>query len=99
MAKYDVFSNPDGAGYLLDVQADLLEGLNSRIVVPLFPLNSAPQPAHTLNPVFDINGVEMVMVTQFLAAAPISILESPVANLADRFSEITAALDFLFQGY
>ncbi|MFT6579619.1 MAG: toxin CcdB [Alphaproteobacteria bacterium] len=99
MAKYDVFPNPDGAGYLLDVQADLLEGLNSRIVVPLFPLNSAPQPARTLNPVFDINGVEMVMVTQFLAAAPSYILKSPVATVADRFSDITAALDFLFQGY
>src|SRR4051794_1031704 len=28
MAKYDVFANPQGEGYLLDVQADLLEDLS-----------------------------------------------------------------------
>ncbi|MBS1183360.1 MAG: plasmid maintenance protein CcdB, partial [Proteobacteria bacterium] len=37
MARFDVFPNPGGSGYLLDVQADLLDGLNTRIVVPLLP--------------------------------------------------------------
>jgi toxin CcdB len=99
MAKYDVYPNPDGAGYLLDVQAELLEELNSRIIVPLFPLEVAPKPARPLNPIFNISGADTVMVTQFLAAAPVSLLKTPVANVSDRFSDVTAALDFLFQGY
>ena len=99
MAQYDVYPNPDGSGYLLDVQADLLDGLNSRIVVPLFPLDAAPKPAKTLNPVFAIAGGEVVMVTQFLAAVPASLLGTPEANLSDRFATITDALDMLFHGF
>jgi toxin CcdB len=45
MAKYDVFPNPSGDGYLLDVQTDLLSDLNTRVVVPLLQTSSAPKPA------------------------------------------------------
>lgn len=41
MARFDVYASPDSAGYLLDVQADLLESLNTRIVVPLMPVSAA----------------------------------------------------------
>lgn len=34
MARFDVYKNAGGSGYLLDVQADLLNHLNTRIVVP-----------------------------------------------------------------
>ena len=45
MARFDVYARPAGAGYVLDVQADILNGLNTRIVVPLLPLSEAPIPA------------------------------------------------------
>ena len=50
MARFDLYHNPDG-GYLLDVQTDLLNHLNTRMVVPLLPMQTAPKPAATLNPV------------------------------------------------
>lgn len=99
MAKYDVYPNPDGAGYLLDVQADLLDGFNTRVVVPLFPVDTAPTPAKRLNPVFEIEEAQFVMATQFLAAVPIAILNKPIMNLSDQFAEITNALDMVFQGF
>ena len=99
MAKHDVYPNPDGAGYLLDVQADLLDGMNTRVVVPLLPRSDAPVRAERLNPTFEIAGGEVVMVTQFLAAVPVSILTVPVANLSARFADITNALDMVFQGF
>ena len=99
MARYDVFPNPSGRGFLLDVQADLLDGLNTRVVVPLMPLDSDPSPARRLNPVFEIEGKPHVMVTQFLSAVPRSILKTPVENLGTQFSEITVAIDMLTQGY
>ena len=37
MARFDVYASPDGSGCLLDVQADLLDSLNTRVVVPLMP--------------------------------------------------------------
>ncbi len=99
MAKYDVYENPNGIGLLLNVQADLLETLNTRLVVPLLPLSDAPLPAKRLNPVFEIDGENYVMVTQFSAAVPRSLLKKNVGTLIGRSSEITDALDLLITGF
>jgi toxin CcdB len=56
MAKFSVYPNLEGGGYLIDVQADLMRHLNTRMVIPLLPLDVAPKPAKTLNPLFDISG-------------------------------------------
>ena len=97
MAKYDVYVTPDG--YYLDVQADILGDLNSRIIVPLMPINQSPKPAKRLNPLFEVKGQELLMVTQYMSSVPEKILDQPVANLSEHFSEITNALDMLFQGF
>lgn len=68
MARYDFYRRAEGDGYLLDVQADLLKSLNTRVVIPLMPPNMAPVPGRRLNPTFTINGSDHVMVTQFLSA-------------------------------
>lgn len=99
MARFDVYANPGGTGYLLDVQADVLIGLNTRIVVPLIPLSQAPLPAKRLNPVFDIGSEPHAMVTQFMAAIPRALLRSPITNLAERDSEVMAALDMALVGF
>jgi toxin CcdB len=99
MPRYDVYPAPDGAGYLLDVQTDLLSGLNTRVVVPLLPAENAPRPARLLNPVFEIAGTAHVMVTQVLAAVPSSVLRTAVANLRDRSDQVTRALDMVFHGF
>lgn len=99
MARFDVYANPGTAGYVLDVQADVLSGLNTRIVVPLMPLAQAPVPAKRLNPLFVIGDVPHVMVTQFMAAIPRALLRSPVTNLSGQDSEIMAALDMVLVGF
>jgi toxin CcdB len=99
MARFEVFANPGGAGYVLDVQADVLSELNTRIVVPLLPLAQAPVPAQRLNPVFNIGDDQHVMVTQFMAAVPSALLRSPVTSLMGQDSEIMAALDMALVGF
>ncbi|MEE9429340.1 MAG: CcdB family protein [Paracoccaceae bacterium] len=99
MAKYDVYEHPDKSGYLLDVQADLLDQLNTRVVVPLLAKSRAPKPATRLNPEFKLKGKQYVMVTQFIATVPRSILKDPVSNLREEFAEITSAIDMLIQGF
>lgn len=99
MARFDVYPNPGSEGKLLDVQADLLEGLNTRVVVPMMRLEVGPAPASHLNPVFTIRNQPMVMATQFLAAVPATILSHPETNLGQYRDEIVAAIDFLFQGF
>ena len=99
MARFSVYRNPGADGYLLDVQANILAHLNTRVVVPLLPLSVAPTPAKGLNPVFIVAGEQMVMVTQFMAAVPTSLLKLPESSLEFSRNEITAALDLLFQGF
>jgi toxin CcdB len=98
MARFGVYPNADGGGYLLDVQADIMRHLNTRIVVPLMPLGKAPKPATSLNPLFVIDDIEHSMVTQYMAAVPTSILKRETLNVADRRDDIVNAIDLLLQG-
>lgn len=99
MARFDIFQNEGGSGYLLDVQSDLLSGLNTKVVVPLLPKSSAPAPAQRLNPIFEVEGQEVLMATQFMAAVTEGELRVGVGSLADQQHEISAALDMLFLGF
>lgn len=99
MARFDFYADPSGTGFLLDVQANLMSAFNTRVVVPLMPRRAAPKPAGRLNPMFQIDGKAFVMVTQFLAAIPISELKEKAGSLAHRDSEIGDALDMIFVGF
>ena len=98
MAQYDVYELA-AAGWVVDVQSDLLDPLATCVVVPLMPRDAAPTPARRLNPVLNVDGQERVLVPQFLAAVQRSALTGPVANVADDRDAITAALDMVFQGF
>ncbi|WP_192247143.1 CcdB family protein [Mesorhizobium silamurunense] len=99
MARYDFYRSAGSDGYLLDVQSDLLEHLDTKVVVPLLPPNMAPLPAHRLNPTFKIDGKDHVMVTQFMSALMASELRAAEGNLARHHDEIVVALDMVFQGF
>lgn len=99
MAKYDVYPNLSDRGYLLDLQSDLLEGIASRVVAPLVPTSATLRAASRLNPVFEIEGGDHILLTQSMSAVPVRILGTPVTNLADRFDEITNAVDMVFVGF
>jgi toxin CcdB len=105
MARFEVFRNSgphaDNVPYLLDVQSDLLHGLETRVVIPLrrrdrFPISQIPQ---RLTPVFEIEGVDCMLETPKLAAVPLRLLKQSVKSLAAEQATITGALDFLFQGF
>ncbi|MBI2242372.1 MAG: CcdB family protein [Magnetospirillum gryphiswaldense] len=102
MAQFDVYANPvmgmeGGAPFVVDVQSDQLDGLPTRMIVPL-AIPADFQPLRHLNPLVEINGEHLALMTQFMAALPRHILGQPLTNLADRRDDIVAALDFLFTG-
>jgi len=99
MPRFAVYAEPDGDGYLLDVQADALEHLNTRLVIPLLPAKRAPLPARQLNPVFRIGTADHVLATQYMAAVPARILQHSLFSLSHRREEITAAIDLLLVGF
>lgn len=99
MAKFDVHENLDGAGYLLDCQADLLSHLKTRFVVPLLPMSGTVRIAARLNPLFDIAGTEHVMATNLAATVPADSLGKRATSLRDHDTTISNAIDMLLSGF
>jgi toxin CcdB len=105
MARFDVYANPGSHAtttpYLLDVQSDLLDGLDTRVVIPLRSLQTFPKVklSTRLTPVLKVNDQELLLETPKMGAVPQRILKTPVTSLAGEQAQISAALDFLFQGY
>lgn len=103
MARFDVYRNANKATaedfpYLLDVQADLLADLRSRIVVPLMAHAALARPMTRLNPSLTVQGKKVVMATTDLAGIPVSALGEKVATLAGESATIIGAIDFLLTG-
>lgn len=103
MAQFDVYTNSNSTTnrdipFLLDIQANLLDSLVTRIVVPLWSVSQFGQPAQHLNPQFTITDTNVVMSTAELAGVPLAILGERIANLEHHRNEIISALDFLFTG-
>ena len=99
MPRFDVYPVAASNGYVVDVQADLLSHLSTRIAVPLLPESKAPKPITELNPVFDIAGEPHVLVTQALASVPKRELKRAAWSLAQHQEQVTRALDLLLTGY
>ena len=59
MAQSMAYRNPENAGYLLNVQADVNEHFATRVVVRLFPAGEISEFARTLNPVFKSKAIAL----------------------------------------
>jgi toxin CcdB len=105
MARFDVYATPgrhaDSTPYLLDVQSDLLDGLDSRVVIPLRRRERFPAVplADRLTPTLFIAGAEFILETPKMGAVPRRALGAPLLSLAAEQARVTAAMDFLFQGF
>jgi len=104
MPQFDVYRNTNittraRIPYLLDVQTDLLDPLATRVVVPLCrPEMLKGKLAERLNPVFEVEGTKMAMLTPELAGVSRKVLGERVGNLATERQAIVAALDLLIIG-
>jgi toxin CcdB len=105
MARFDVYLNSGksvkSVPFLMDIQSELLDHLNRRVVVPMYHLEKFRdiKLPKDLAPVFKIDGLECVMQTIEIGSVPANILRKPVANLGRKQHIITAAMDRLFNGF
>ena len=99
MARFDLHRPRQGPALVLDVQSDFLDFLHTRVVVPLVSPAQVPKPIRDLHPVFTIEGAELLLATQLLAAIPRRELGRPVGSLEAERDAITRALDLLFTGF
>lgn len=104
MARFDVYAHPDPMSrkrtpYLLDVQNPYINGIATRVVIPLRLAEHVPLRMRDLNPAFEVAGKAVILDTTALAAIPLSELKKPIANLGERSAELLAALDVLFGAF
>lgn len=108
MKQFGLYANQDkdtnqAYPYFVDVQNDLLEGLKSRIVIPIVALEKSKStrshvyPLH-LCPVVEIARRKYVLMTQQMTSVPIQMLKRGEGSLTKYRDEIVAAIDFLVTG-
>ncbi|MBX9469665.1 MAG: CcdB family protein [Rhizobium sp.] len=99
MARFRVHRLKSEDQLVIDLQSDFLHDLPTRVVAPLQPVQTVSWVIACLTPRFEVGGSMYVMATHRLAALPLSEIGPSVADLSARADEITAATDFLFQGF
>lgn len=100
--QFDVHRNAaDSSSYapfLLDIQADLLSDLPTRVVIPLIRAELFGRRAGLLHPPLAIEGHAVVAATHLVAAIRRSELGAPVVSLQAQRDEIVRAIDVLLAG-
>lgn len=102
MAQFDVYRNPVRAmgnvPFVVDVQSDHLGRMPTRVVIPLGRPGTFLQPVRRLNPVLEVEGEPLILLTEQASALPAGVLGRKVDSLAPHRNDIIAALDLLFTG-
>ncbi len=105
MAAYAVHANPNprtnaAVPFLLDVQAEVLARLGTRVVVPLYRREAAGvQPLARLTPVVQFLGQPLVVMVPELAGIPLRELGPVAGDLAAARGEVLQAIDLLLTGF
>jgi toxin CcdB len=85
---------------LVDVQSDLLEELNTRVVIPLTKAAGlARKPLSHLTPALLFDGDTYLLMTPQLAGIARADLGPQAGTLLDQRERIVAAVDFLLSGF
>jgi len=103
MAQFDVYRNETGFGadvpLLIDVQADLFSEIASRIVIPLQRVADVRRPLKHLNPIIELNGEQLVVMTQDLFNTPTAGLGERVGSVQSQRDQLIRAIDFIILGF
>ena len=85
---------------LVDIQSDLLDELQTRVVVPLSKsAGLAKKPVTHLTPILEFEGEKYVLITPQLAGVARSDLGPTAGTLANQRQTIISAMDFLLSGF
>lgn len=99
MAQFDVYRIAGRGNLAVEIQHHLLSDYDSRVVVPLLPATELRSIIPRFNPVFEIDGLRLVLTPQFTATVDVRQLGTRVAHLKDKRDKIIADMDFLLVGF
>lgn len=103
MSQFHAYANADPVSRRtvpcwLNVQSDLIDIAESRVVVPLIKPGQAGPLLSRLMPSLSVAGEQMVMDTAQITNVPLQMLGKQVADLSGDRLLIVDALDFLTHG-
>jgi len=104
MNQFSLYKNENKSSkkaypYFIDVQNDLLDNLNSRVVIPLSAQTTLKNlNAKTLCPVIEVDGNAFVLLTHQITSVPCSALKNEVTSLEHYRGKILSAIDLLLTG-
>ena len=98
MAAFDVYKDISDAPYVVEVQNGIWRELDTRIIIPLLSCNQVRRRSARLNPTFEIDGDNYILMPQYMSAVKLVHLKKPVLSLGGFYIEITSAVDLLITG-
>ncbi|MES5099936.1 CcdB family protein [Agrobacterium sp. BA1120] len=98
MARFDIYRLKSGA-LVIDLQATIIDNLDTRVVAPLLSFEEFPKPILRLNPKLEVAGKTVIMVTHMLGVISVRDIHETIGRFSDDDHAIMAATDFLFQGF
>jgi toxin CcdB len=102
--QYHAHRNRDTASqkryaHVLEVQSGLLQGLATRVVLPMRPLKEYPsKPIARLNPIFQIDGIDYIVIAQQISVMPAKAIGASVADFSAQQHIIVSAVDCVLSG-
>jgi len=103
MKQFDLYTNTDldtkkAYPFFVDVQTDLLDMLNSRVVIPLVKARPDKDLPKNICPKFEIEGVHYFLLTHQITTVSRSFLKKKAGSLLLSRTEIINSIDFLISG-
>lgn len=101
--QFDVYENIDQDTkklypYFVDIQTNLLDTLNSRVVIPLTPVDVNKEYPRNLCPMISIGKKDFALLSHQITSVPIGLLKRKAVSAKDRRLDIVSAIDFLVTG-
>ena len=101
MAQFDVYKNEneltnENVPYLLDIQNDILDSINTRIVIPIL---KDKNDFKGLTKEFIIENQKVYLTTSQMGAVHKNELKTKITTLINQKEEIKNSIDFLIYGF
>ena len=97
MARFDLHRRQ--GRLVVDVQADIIPYVGTRLAIPLYHLNEVPRSMARLHPVITIDRTEYILATHLMAAVPVAELGATVGSLDSYYDRIVDAIGMVLNGF
>ena len=97
MARFDLHRRQ--GRLVVDVQADIIPYVGTRLVIPLYELGEVPRSMARLHPSISIGNANYILATHLMAAVPVVELGVPLGSLDDHYDRIVDAISMVLNGF